>query len=312
MKKQSLSLQFQFLLIPLLMVILAASLLYSRSVVNSSQRESLRTIEKETFPPSIELTQVIIQLTQILRDCDVYLVSVQSQHDKESVYLRGQVIISQLQRIEKRVDRVIKEHGNPVFTKPFHDLFLTYKGQIITAIEMATVDLKLARSDLIRAHEVINKIDKNVEQWVISTALKTSVNQVLTQLENERIALQVSFLGLALLAIGGYVLARHFTRVITLLDTQQKNRIIKNTALSHSLEAILASSYDAVICFAPADGVIESYNPAAVDLFGFTEDEAIGVKMSELIIAEKFWAKFRSAGDRYLQSGESNLGMDIE
>ncbi|MBT7576506.1 MAG: hypothetical protein HN642_05225, partial [Methylococcales bacterium] len=93
MKKWKLSLQAQFLLIPLVMVLLTAGLLYSRNVINASQSELLHTIENETLPKSIELTHLVVQLTQTLSDCNVLLRSAQSDRDEESVYLHGKVII---------------------------------------------------------------------------------------------------------------------------------------------------------------------------------------------------------------------------
>ncbi|HIO45096.1 MAG TPA: PAS domain S-box protein, partial [Methylococcales bacterium] len=305
MEKQKASLIGQLLLIPLIMVLLAASFLYSRNVVTSSQNELLRTIENETLPQNIELTHLIIQLTQTLRDCNALLVSAQSNHDEESVYLHGKVIINQLHRIEKKGEQLFKGHDDKEVSAQFDELFFVYKGQIITAIEMATVNLNLARAELIRAHEVIKKIDKNFEQWAIlsSASLKTAVNQLLTQLEKEKVALLVSFFCLGLLAVGAYVLARRVAQIIAFKS---------NKDLNHSLEAILASTLDAVIVINQA-GVIERYNRAAVDIFGFTEDEAIGAVMAELIIPEKFRAMHTSGLTHYLKTGESNIiGKRIE
>ena len=300
MKKWKLSLQAQFLLIALVMVLLTAGLLYSRNVINASQSELLHTIENETLPKSIELTHLVVQLTQTLSDCNVLLRSAQSDRDEESVYLHGKVIINQLHRIEKQGQQLFKGYDNKELSDQFDQLFFVYQKQIMMVIEMATVDLNLARSELIRANEVIKKIDKKFEQWVINhrDSLKTSINHLLTQLEKERVAQLVSLCWLGLLAVAGYVLARHSTRV--------------QTNLSGSLEAIIEASLDAVIVINPV-GVIERYSPGAADIFGFTEDEAIGVVMSELIIPEKFRAMHTSGIAHYLKTGESNIiGKRIE
>jgi len=291
MKKWKLSLQAQFLLIPLVMVLLTAGLLYSRNVINASQSELLHTIENDTLPKSIELTHLVVQLTQTLSDCNVLLRSAQSDRDEESVYLHGKVIINQLHRIEKKGQQLFKGYDNKELSDQFDQLFFVYQKQIMTVIEMATVDLNLARSELIRANEVIKKIDKKFEQWVINhrNSLKTSINHLLTQLEKEREELIVLLFVLALLAVGGYVLARYFSRVIRLSATQKDKHVSENKALSHSLQAIIEASLDAVIVINQV-GVIVSYSPAAVDIFGFTEDEAIGVVMAELIIPEQFRA----------------------
>ncbi len=67
MKKQSISLYSQFVLIPCLMLILTVVMLNSWWFVNSSQRELLRTIGDEILPLGFDLTQLSTQLTQMLR-----------------------------------------------------------------------------------------------------------------------------------------------------------------------------------------------------------------------------------------------------
>jgi hypothetical protein len=253
MNKQAFSLKAQYLLIPVLMVLLTAGIFYGRYVVTSSQNELLRTIENETLPQSIELTHLMIQLQQTLSDSNALLGSVQSHRDEESVYLHGKVIINQLHRIAKKGQQLFKGHVDKELSAQFDALFFVYQGQIMTAIEMATVDLNLARTELVRANEVIQKIDNNFEQLVMgsSASLKTSINQLLTELEKERVAQLVSLCWLGLFAGGCVVLTRYNARIIS-------NQANENTALNHSLEAIIEASLDAVIVMNQA-GVIERY-----------------------------------------------------
>lgn len=79
--------------------------------MNSSQNELLRTIENETLPLSLELTQLNTQSTQTLRDSNVLLETTQSNQTEESVYLQGKRIINQLHHIESRVEQLLKEQG---------------------------------------------------------------------------------------------------------------------------------------------------------------------------------------------------------
>ena len=71
-------------------------------------------------------------------------------------------------------------------------------------------------------------------------------------------------------------------------------------------QAILAQAADAII-FADHEGAIRLWNSAAVRIFGFTAEEALG-KSLDLIIPEHLrkahWAGFRRA----MQSGATRLG----
>jgi PAS domain S-box-containing protein len=71
-------------------------------------------------------------------------------------------------------------------------------------------------------------------------------------------------------------------------------------------QAIVEQAGDAVI-FADTEGVIRVWNAAAVRIFGFTKDEALG-KSLDLIIPEHLrqahWAGFRRA----MESGATRLG----
>ena len=72
------------------------------------------------------------------------------------------------------------------------------------------------------------------------------------------------------------------------------------------LAAVVEQMADALI-FADTKGQIRLWNPAAVALFGFTTDEAIGQSL-DLIIPENLrkghWAGF----DRAIRSGATRLG----
>jgi len=137
------------------------------------------------------LTHLVVQLTQTFRDCNQLLGSTQGHPDEESIYLHGKVIINQLHRIEKKSEQLFKRYNNEELSDQFRQLFFIYQGQVMTAIEMASVDLRLATTELERAHDVIQKMDKNIEQLLLGSndSFKTTIHQQLAQLEKERAVL---------------------------------------------------------------------------------------------------------------------------
>ena len=82
-------------------------------------------------------------------------------------------------------------------------------------------------------------------------------------------------------------------------------------ALAQFEEAV-QSALDAIIVIDSKDRII-SFNPAAEDIFGYSADEAIGKKMANLIVPEKYRDAHLAGMKHYLDTGEGPvLGNRIE
>lgn len=76
--------------------------------------------------------------------------------------------------------------------------------------------------------------------------------------------------------------------------------------------ALLDSSLDCIIAI-DHDGIIVEYNRAAEVVFGYPAAEAIGRRLDELIIPERYRDRHRKALAHYLQTGEGNIiGRRVE
>src|SRR5918992_1794645 len=76
--------------------------------------------------------------------------------------------------------------------------------------------------------------------------------------------------------------------------------------------AILDSALDAVITI-DAQGTIVEFNPAAVTMFGYTETEAVGHQLRELIIPSRLRDQHQKGLEHYLATGEGPIiGKRIE
>ena len=76
--------------------------------------------------------------------------------------------------------------------------------------------------------------------------------------------------------------------------------------------ALLDSSLDCIIAI-DHDGIIVEYNRAAEIVFGYPAAEAIGRRLDELIIPERYRNLHREALAHYLQTGEGNIiGRRVE
>lgn len=76
--------------------------------------------------------------------------------------------------------------------------------------------------------------------------------------------------------------------------------------------ALLDSSLDCIIAI-DHDGIIVEYNHAAETVFGYPAAEAIGQRLDELIIPERYRNRHREALAHYLKTGKGNvIGRRVE
>lgn len=76
--------------------------------------------------------------------------------------------------------------------------------------------------------------------------------------------------------------------------------------------ALLDSSLDCIIAI-NHDGIVVEYNRAAETVFGFPAAEAIGQRLDELIIPERYRNRHRESLAHYLQTGQGNIiGRRVE
>jgi PAS domain S-box-containing protein len=78
------------------------------------------------------------------------------------------------------------------------------------------------------------------------------------------------------------------------------------------LRPILETALDAVVVM-KSDGVLADWNDRAVDVFGWSRDEAVGRIMADLIIPERYREAHRKGLRRYLERGKGEVvGRRIE
>jgi PAS domain S-box-containing protein len=79
-----------------------------------------------------------------------------------------------------------------------------------------------------------------------------------------------------------------------------------------ALYLVLETALDAVVVMRD-NGIVAGWNDHAVDVFGWTREEAVGRAMADLIIPERYRDAHRKGLQRYLSSGEATvLGRRIE
>jgi PAS domain S-box-containing protein len=78
------------------------------------------------------------------------------------------------------------------------------------------------------------------------------------------------------------------------------------------IAAIAAAATDAVVMM-DANGIISYWNPAAVRIFGYNEESALGQPLSDLLIPDQYRESFRAGMAKFLRSGRGPvIGNTIE
>jgi PAS domain S-box-containing protein len=79
-----------------------------------------------------------------------------------------------------------------------------------------------------------------------------------------------------------------------------------------ALHLVLETALDAVVVMRH-DGIVAGWNDHAVNMFGWTREDALGRAMADLIIPERYREAHKNGLERYLSSGEAVvLGRRIE
>ena len=98
-----------------------------------------------------------------------------------------------------------------------------------------------------------------------------------------------------------------------MIDITNRKRAEQDLRASESkTRAITDSTRDAILMMDP-DGCVSFWNPAAERIFGYTESEAVGQKLHELLAPRHFHKDFYKGFPEFLKSGQGNaIGKSIE
>jgi PAS domain S-box-containing protein len=92
-----------------------------------------------------------------------------------------------------------------------------------------------------------------------------------------------------------------------LIDVTEHKRIDDHLRESEDrTRAIFESSLDALITM-DADGLVQDFNPAAEKTFGYTQAQALGRPVADLLIPPRLRESHKVGLRRYLETGEASV-----
>ncbi len=149
-------------------------------------------------------------------------------------------------------------------------------------------------------YETISHVSKNIEK--IGWALKKNIADNLGRFHT--LSRVMGFFVLLSGILAFFAAARYENKreadAKVVADSEERNR------------SIVEASLDAIITIDNEENVVE-FSRSAVKMFGYTEDEAKGRDIAELIIPPSLREKHRKSFKRYLETGKGNIiGKRVE
>ncbi len=304
----------------------------------SDQRATLSKIQLNTMDNSRSLAQLASRLATNHARVYELLKFADEDGDEARLYDMGKPLLNEVHKIEADVliaTKVIDSTDSVLKT------VTEYRKQIITAVEMSTVDLSLAYQYMTLATTQFNKA--NAAFLKLNNKMQNELETQLTHFQesNDKTLRQfsVAFFLICLLAlVVSYLLSKLLSRDIynsinILNKLTNNNEIIKNksevTQLNHvinhvqlnhrllektrndlnrqqrQLHSILDNMVDAVITI-DEEGIVLSFNRAAEMTFGYTENEIVGHNINK-IIPDPQAELHQNYLQHYLKTGESHV-----
>ncbi len=212
------------------------------------------------------------------------------------VRLRGDILLSRLSLVDAgRLGRLFD--GDAEATALIQSID-TFASDIIAVIDQPG---DLRRSDIENMRELARDLRPKARNLSLA-----AVRIGAAQAEERRLVFtrQLQAAGgmalFLLIAMGAMVLV--FDRMLA-AATRQDQAMQKTSKI---LTATVNASLDAIIT-ANEDGVIVDYNSAAEEIFGWTRDEIIGLRMEDTIVPPKFRAAHHAGMNRYIRTSEPKV-----
>ena len=160
-----LSLRGRFLITPIIGIILTLILYFSSNSVIRSHSELFQHLSKSNLPQVSEITQISVLLSNNHGKLSALLLSAQNDPNEEKVYLNGRKILNELHALEDRLNFSLASSNNIVINqidifKEISNQFENYRSASISAIELSTVNTKLAHKELMNSDNVLHHLNE--------------------------------------------------------------------------------------------------------------------------------------------------------
>lgn len=159
-----LSLRGRFLITPIIGIILTLVLYIGSNAIIQSHSTLLQELHESNLPQISGVSNSIALLANNHNNLTEILLSSLESPDEEMIYIEGRNILNRLHEIETQLFKTINSQAEG-FTErknihnQIHEAFLVYRDSTISAIELSSVDSKLAVNELRHAGKAMRQLN---------------------------------------------------------------------------------------------------------------------------------------------------------
>lgn len=335
---REMSLNSRFMLAPIIgitLTTLLASLFFSSTAV---QREKLLLIQNQTLSSSKEISHLSSRLAENHSRVYELLTYAAKDGDESQLYDMGKPLLNEVHKIEYETKRAIQ---NARLSSPLLPALAQYRKNLITAVEMSTVDLSLATQFMTQASGEFNKtnseflnLHKNMQNRIENKLLEFHSSAE----KNMHQFILLFFISIIIVLVLSCWLSKILSRDLKqLIDTlsklattenkldntseiQQLSLVIQHVKTSHSklkkirtdlshqekrLRTIQDNMLDGIITI-NEDGRIESFSKSAEKIFGYHAAEIIG-KNIKILTTKKDQQQHDNYIQQYLETSKTHV-----
>ncbi|MCK4707604.1 MAG: PAS domain S-box protein, partial [Gammaproteobacteria bacterium] len=221
-----LSLRGRFLVAPVLGVILTLILYFTSNAIIQSQSKIFKQLSDSNLPQVSQISQVTILLVNNHTDLSTLLRSAAADPDEERIYLQGRTILNKLHELEELLNLSLRS-SKKIFINQTDILdklklsFSKYREVTINAIELSTVDPRLAQKELITLEKVrhqLNSLFLVLSKYHVNNLTEQS-SLVESSLYNENIISVLAIVLLLIMVVSALYFSSHLSSGLEQVNT---------------------------------------------------------------------------------------------
>lgn len=255
LNKVGLSLRARFFLPSFIGIVLALILNLSYQSILASNQKTFQQLKENNLPQIGDISRISVSLVRNQNKLSRLLLSTVSDPDEERVYLEGREIYQSLYSLESSIKNSLETSTNEEQKYLFriNRIFLRYKHSVENALEISTVDTKLALEELAKSGDASQDLnDRFIE---LSDYHAKSLNIADTLLNNSlQDQTKINAFSIVLIVIMIILPILFFRKLTGNLDQINKalinlNRGEKNISLPKTNDSYIKNLADVVISF---------------------------------------------------------------